>query len=559
MEPDLPARVNSMVTKLKRYWQIADILLKYQFGSIVQRLFPGTYRFRRCKECEVELVTSVYMRMRMALEELGPTFVKFGQIMSTRPDLLPPDLVKELKRLQDQAAPLPFEDIRRVIEEECPDCASAFLSIDEMPLASASISQVHRATLMDGTQVALKVQRPGIIEVIETDILILRSFAERIERYYPEYAVYNLRGIVADFAQQIRRELDFVHDGSNADRLRLNMQNLEKVRVPKIYWDKSTRRILVMEFIEGVRIDRVAEIKALGVDPKEIADRGFYAYMQQIFEDGFFHGDPHPGNLLVSKDGTLSFLDFGIVGVIYPERRFHFIYLLTSMVYLDPELMLKALERLGITIAESDRDQMREEIYRAMLDAEVEAIGQYSFKNMSESLTEILRNYRIIMPQNMMLMLKVIVMVLDVGVTLDPSFNFREKVEPYVRKLGRRENLLDQVLYRASHSFLETIDGVLEMPRTVNKTLRALSAGTIKIDIVDSDILKLQQSLDKASDKLLIGLIVAGVVVGSSLVLNIADIQIPDFVFYFAALVYVAAIVIGLYTIWHVLGVARRR
>jgi ubiquinone biosynthesis protein len=548
-----------MVTKLKRYWQIADILLKYQFGSIVQRLFPGTYRFRRCKECEVELVTSVYMRMRMALEELGPTFVKFGQIMSTRPDLLPPDLVKELKRLQDQAAPLPFEDIRRVIEEECPDCASAFLSIDEMPLASASISQVHRATLMDGTQVALKVQRPGIIEVIETDILILRSFAERIERYYPEYAVYNLRGIVADFAQQIRRELDFVHDGSNADRLRLNMQNLEKVRVPKIYWDKSTRRILVMEFIEGVRIDRVAEIKALGVDPKEIADRGFYAYMQQIFEDGFFHGDPHPGNLLVSKDGTLSFLDFGIVGVIYPERRFHFIYLLTSMVYLDPELMLKALERLGITIAESDRDQMREEIYRAMLDAEVEAIGQYSFKNMSESLTEILRNYRIIMPQNMMLMLKVIVMVLDVGVTLDPSFNFREKVEPYVRKLGRRENLLDQVLYRASHSFLETIDGVLEMPRTVNKTLRALSAGTIKIDIVDSDILKLQQSLDKASDKLLIGLIVAGVVVGSSLVLNIADIQIPDFVFYFAALVYVAAIVIGLYTIWHVLGVARRR
>jgi ubiquinone biosynthesis protein len=407
--------------------------------------------------------------------------------------------------------------------------------------------------------VALKVQRPGIIEVIETDILILRSFAERIERYYPEYAVYNLRGIVADFAQQIRRELDFVHDGSNADRLRLNMQNLEKVRVPKIYWDKSTRRILVMEFIEGVRIDRVAEIKALGVDPKEIADRGFYAYMQQIFEDGFFHGDPHPGNLLVSKDGTLSFLDFGIVGVIYPERRFHFIYLLTSMVYLDPELMLKALERLGITIAESDRDQMREEIYRAMLDAEVEAIGQYSFKNMSESLTEILRNYRIIMPQNMMLMLKVIVMVLDVGVTLDPSFNFREKVEPYVRKLGRRENLLDQVLYRASHSFLETIDGVLEMPRTVNKTLRALSAGTIEIDIVDSDILKLQQSLDKASDKLLIGLIVAGVVVGSSLVLNIADIQIPDFVFYFAALVYVAAIVIGLYTIWHVLGVARRR
>ncbi|HON81191.1 MAG TPA: AarF/UbiB family protein [Methanoregulaceae archaeon] len=558
MEPDLPASVYFMVTKLKRYWQIADILLKYEFGSIVQRLFPGTYRFRRCKECEVEPVTSVYMRMRMALEELGPTFIKFGQIMSTRPDLLPPDLIAELKKLQDQVAPLPFDDILAVIRDECPDFSSAFLTIDEKPIASASIAQVHQSTLKNGTQVALKVQRPGIAEVIETDILILKSFAKRIERYYPEYAVYNPQGIVADFARQIHKELDFIHDGKNAARLRVNMQNLEKVRVPKIYWDHSTRRLLVMEYIEGVRIDHVGEIKAFGVDPKEIADRGFYAYMQQIFEDGFFHGDPHPGNLLVSKDGTLSFLDFGIVGVIYPERRFHFIHLLMSMMYLDPELMLKALERLGITIAESDRDELREEIYRAMLESEGESVGQYNFKSMSEGLTEILRNYRITMPQNMMLMLKVMVMVLDVGVTLDPSFNFREKAEPYVRKLGRRDNLLDQILYRASHSFFETIDGVFEMPRTVNKTLRALSTGTVKIDIADSDIFKLQQSLDKTSDKILIGLIVAGVVVGSSLVLNVADIRIPDFVFYLAALAYVVAIVIGLYTIWHVMGVARR-
>jgi ubiquinone biosynthesis protein len=548
-----------MVTKYRRYWQIGDVLIKYEFGSIVQRLFPGTYRFRRCKECEVETVASVYERMRLAIEELGPTFVKFGQIMSTRQDLLPPELIQELKKLQDQVAPLPFSEIRKVIEAACPDHDACFLSIEETPLASASIAQVHRATLKDGTPVALKVQRPGIKDIIETDILILESFAERVERYYPEYAVYNPTGIVADFASQIRKELDFVHDGRNADRLRQNMQNLEKIRVPKISWEYSSRHLLVMEFIDGVRIDHVGEIKAFGIDPKEIADRGFYAYMQQIFEDGFFHGDPHPGNLLVSKDGTLSFLDFGIVGVIYPERRFYFIHLLTAMIYRDPELMIKALEHLGITIDESDRDELREEIYRAMLDAEGAAIGQFSFRNMSEGLTETLRNYRITMPQSMMLMLKVMVMVLDVGVTLDPSFNFGEKVEPYVRKLGHRENVLNQVLYRASHSLLETIDGIFEMPRTVNRTLRALSTGTIKIDIVDSDILKLQQSLDKTSDKLLIGLIVAGVVVGSSLVLNVSDVKIPPFVFYLAALAYVVAIVIGLYTIWHVMAVARKR
>ena len=548
-----------MVTKYRRYWQIGDILIKYEFGSIVQKLFPGTYRFRRCKECEVESVASTYERMRRAIEELGPTFVKFGQIMSTRPDILPLELITELKKLQDQVAPLPFSEIRKVIEAECPDHDACFLSIEEVPVASASIAQVHRATLKDGTPVALKIQRPGIRDVIETDIVILESFAERVERYYPQYKVYNPRGIIADFAVQIRKELDFLRDGRNADRLRSNMQGLEKIRVPQIYWEYSTRRILVMEFIEGVRVDHVEEIKAFGVDPKEIADRGFNAYMQQIFEDGFFHGDPHPGNLLVSKDGTLSFLDFGIVGVIYPERRFSFVHLLSAMVYQDPELMIKALEHLGISIPENQRDDFREDIYLAMLDSEGASIGQYSFITMSQGLTETLRHYQIVMPQNLMLMLKVMVMVLDVGVTLEPSFNFAEKAEPYVRKIGRRENVLDQILYRASHSLVETIDGIFEMPRTVNKTLRALSTGTIKIDIVESDILKLQQSLDTTSDKLLIGLIVAGVVVGSSLVLQVSDIKLPPFVFYLAALAYVVAIIIGLYTIYHVMAVARKR
>jgi len=542
-----------MVTKFRRYWQIGDILIKYQFGSIVQKLFPGTYRFRRCRECDIESVTSVYQRMRMAIEELGPAFVKFGQILSTRGDLLPSELIEELKILQDHNAPLPFSEIRAVIERECPDHQRCFLDIEETPLASASIAQVHRAKLPDGTPVVLKVQRPGIKDVIETDILILESFAARIDYYYPQYAVYNPQGIVRDFAVQIRQELDFIHDGKNADRLRVNMQDLEKIRVPKIFWEQSTRNLLVMEYIEGVRIDHVDEIRALGIDPEEIAARGFSAYMQQIFEDGFFHGDPHPGNLLVSKDGTITFLDFGIVGIIYPERRFYFTHLLVAMMQRDPELMIKALEHLGVSIDENQRDTFRDDLYRAMLDAEGSSIGEYSFEQMSGGLMDILRKYHIQVPQNLMLMLKVIIMVLDVGVTLDPKFNFGEKAEPYVRNLAKRETLIDQFLYRASHSLLETADGILEMPRSINKTLRQLSTGTIKIDIVDSDILRLQQSLDRTSDKILIGLIVAGVVVGSSLVITVAEVRIPDFVFYLAALAYVVAIVIGLYTIYHVM------
>jgi ubiquinone biosynthesis protein len=223
------------------------------------------------------------------------------------------------------------------------------------------------------------------------------------------------------------------------------------------------------------------------------------------------------------------------------------------MMQRDPELMIKALEHLGISIDENRRDSLRDDLYRGMLDAEGSSIGQYSFERMSQGLTDTLRKYHIMMPQNLMLMLKVIIMVLDVGVTLDPKFNFGEKAEPYVRKLAKRENLIDQYLYRASHTLLETADAVLETPRMVNKTLRQLSTGTIKIDIVDSDILRLQQSLDRTSDKILIGLIVAGVVVGSSLVITVADVRIPDFVFYLAALAYVVAIIIGLYTIYHIM------
>jgi len=548
-----------MVTKFRRYWQIADILVKYQFGSIVQRLFPGSYRFRRCKECDIESVSSVYQRMRMAIEELGPTFVKLGQILSTRGDLLPPELIEELKILQDHNAPLPFSDIKAVIERECPDYKNCFAEIDEIPLASASIAQVHRAKLSDGTPVALKVQRPGIKDIIEMDILILESLASRVEYYYPDYAVYNPKGIVSDFASQIRLELDFVHDGRNADRLRFNMQDQEKIRVPKIFWEQSTRNLLVMEYIEGVRIDHVDEIRAMEIDPRELAERGFYAYMQQIFEDGFFHGDPHPGNLLVSKDGTINFLDFGIVGIIYPERRFYFIHLFVAMMHMDPELMIKALEHLGVSIEESRREQLRDEIYRAMLHAEGASIGQFSFEQMSRELADALRKHHIRMPQNLMLMLKVIIMVLDIGVTLDPKFNFWEKAEPYIKQLSKKEYFIDPYLHRAGHSLLETVDGMLEMPRVINKTLRQLSTGSIKIDLVDTDILRLQQSLDRTADTVLIGLIIAGVVIGSSLVLTVADVSIPDFVFYLAALAYVIAIVIGLYALYHVVFGLRKR
>ena len=509
-----------MVTRIRRYAQIVDVLSQYGFGIGLEKIFPGKARFRLPTTGKASETSTVYERIRLALEDLGPTFVKFGQIMSTRTELLPPEMIEQLKKLQDHAKPIPFSQIMEVIKENCPDCEEWLSEIEETPVASASIGQVHRAVLRDGTVVAIKIQRPGIGELIETDIGILQSMAERIETVFPETRLYNPSGMVDDFAHQIVKELDFTRDARNADRMARNFRDVPGIRFPKIFWEFSSPHLLVMEFIEGVRIDDREAIMEMGLDPHEIGVRGFHAYLKMIFEDGFFHGDPHPGNLLVTKAGDIVFLDFGIVGILRPEKRQNFINLLFALSTDDIELMIRSLEGFGITIAEEDREALRDDLYIMMHDfgsGDVE-MGQMNFSLVVTELTESMRRYQLKVPMNLMLLLKVLMMVLDVGVQLDPKFNFSKEVTPYLMKLADTNTLSAGYIKRASMSLLEGADALLDMPRNLNLMLRRLSTGTFKLEIVETDIEKVQMALDKASDKLMIGMVVAALVVGSSLV-----------------------------------------
>jgi ubiquinone biosynthesis protein len=542
-----------MMSKFKRYGQIADVLVKHGLGVFVQQLFPGVHRFRRCKTCPIESVSTVSEWIRLAIEELGPTFIKFGQIMSTRREMLPSQLIEELTKLQDRANPLPFDQIKSVIEKECPSHQDYFREIEVAPIASASLAQVHRGWLKDGTPVALKVQRPGIEDIIETDLLILASLAVRMEQVYPDIRAYNPTGMVDDFSHQIRKELDFALDGKNADILRKNMRDLEGVKIPRIYWEYSGPHLLVMEYIEGVRVDDVTAIREQGIDPRIVASRGFNAYLKQIFEDGFFHGDPHPGNLLVTNDGTLVFLDFGIVGIIRPERRFMFIRLLRSIVDQDPLLMIKALEGLGVTIREQDRDRLRDDIYTALIQSQGEQIGEIRFQEMAFNFSETLRRYRLKVPMNLMLMLKVLVMALDEGVKLDPEFDFSKEARPFVEEISTPGSILEQFKYLGGHTLVEAMDGFFELPRNVNKTLQQLSTGVFKIDILESDIKKFSIALDRTSDRILVGLVIAAIVVGSSLILLSSSVSLPPFVIYLAAVGYIVAILIGFFAVYEVL------
>jgi ubiquinone biosynthesis protein len=366
--------------------------------------------------------------------------------------------------------------------------------------------------------------------------------------------MYNPVGMVDDFAHQIVKELDFTRDARNAERMARNFRDVPGIRFPKIYWEYTSPKVMAMEFIEGVRIDDPEAITAMGLDPHAIGVRGFQAYLKMIFEDGFFHGDPHPGNLLVTKEGDIVFLDFGIVGILRPEKRQNFINLLYALVNDDIELMLRSLEGFGIVIAEEDREALRDDLYIMMHDfGGGDEVGQLNFRLVVTELTEAMRRYRLKVPMNLMLLLKVFMMVLDIGLRLDPKFNFGKEVTPYLTKLADAGNLSAAYIKRASTSLLEAADALFDMPRNLNLMLRRLSTGTFKLEIVETDIQKLQMALDKASDKLMIGLVVASLVIGSSLVLLSHPLSLPDSIYWVAIFGYTMAVLVGFYAIYHVI------
>jgi ubiquinone biosynthesis protein len=539
-----------MVSRFRRYRQITDVLVKYGFGIAIQELTPGIWRWRFYQKYFPEK-RPVYERIRLAIEELGPTFVKFGQIASTRTELLPPELITELHKLQDQVAPLPFSQIRPVIDEYCGCIGDVYSRIDEEPIGSASLSIVYRGELKDGTRVAIKVQRPGIGEVIEKDLVILQSMAKRVEAGFPDLRVYNPTGMVEDFAAQIRKELDFVRDGKNAERLAHNMKGIPGVRCPKIFWEYSGARLLVMEYVEGVRIDDVEGIRKVGHFPREIARTGFHAYMKQIFEDGFFHGDPHPGNLIVTAKGDIVFLDFGIMGIIRPEKRFIFANLIGAILENDVEVLIRSLEQLGIQVKPDQVESLRDDLYMALMDYNQIQLKEVNVSQLVQELTAVMRRYSMRVPMNLMLMLKVIMMVADIGMVLDPEFRFSSYMEPYMDELDETAIVSEEFGRRARHAATAALEGLFELPASMNSILKRFSTGSIRFEVAERDVHQFQHIIDRATDRILAGFIIASLVIGSSVVIFASRQEIGGFVLLLAYSGFIAAVFMGILALYY--------
>lgn len=306
--------------RVRRCREIAAVFAKHGFGLLLERL--GIYRYLKMKRDRSDAGAamdnagvSAGERLRATLEELGPAFVKLGQILSTRPDILPEDVISELQKLQDSVKPFPFSEAKQLIEAEFGDrLENIYREFEEEPTAAASISQVYRARLITGKPVAVKVQRPGIEKIIGLDLDILKDLARLIDRHTSYGDLYDCTGMVAEFEDTIKKELDFTKEGENADIFRKNFSRDQGIAVPKVRWIYTTERVLTMEYIDGIRIDDLDALDRAGIDRKKLAEKLAASVCNQILRDGFFHADPHPGNIRVTPDGTIVFLDFGMVG-----------------------------------------------------------------------------------------------------------------------------------------------------------------------------------------------------------------------------------------------------
>jgi len=511
---------------VKRYNAIVHVLIRHGFGYLVDRFGHRPFYSIRGKitgpVAERLRLLSEAERLRLAFEELGPTFIKFGQILSTRHDLLPEEYIKELSRLQDSVPPFESNKVKSAVEKELgKNIENLFLTFDHEPLAAASIGQVHRARLHSNEEVVVKVMRPGVEEIIETDLFILMSMAKFAEKHIKEIKFFNPVGFVDDFGRVIRQELDYTHEAQNADRFYFNFRESPTVRIPKIYWKYTTKRIMTQEYMEGTRILDLDKIEAMGLDPKTISINISNAYLKMIFEDGFYHADPHPGNLLVSKDGIIIFLDFGMAGHVDPLLRDNLANLIFAMQKDDLDLLSETLAEIGlISDAGTESQQLKvklEEFINQYYSLDVKFFDPTMFLR---DLIDVLIKSGGKIPTNIMLLSKTLMLRDEISRKLDPEHNFAELTEPFIRKMVERQTSASYILNEASQTILDFSRLIRRLPRRLNHILSRTEKGALRFELQHLGLEDMIEELDIVSNRLAFSIIISGLIVGSSLIIG---------------------------------------
>jgi ubiquinone biosynthesis protein len=549
---------------LVRYRRIANSVVKHGFGHLLaqiglSKLLPSV---RRARKEEPELLSfSRSRRLRLLLEELGPTFVKFGQLISTRPDLLPRDIVEEMSHLQDNVPALPYTEAETILERELKrPLPEIFCHIEPQAHAAASVAQVHRATLHNGEQVVIKIRRPGIVEQMNTDLEILLDMAKLTERHTSWGRVYRVREVILELQRAVREELDFLTEAENADQFRANFNARHDIVIPRIYWDYTTSAVLTMEMMYGTKLNEPAVLAAAGHDPSLIARLLIDATYLQIFRHGLFHADPHPGNLAVSADGRLIFMDFGIVGRIKGERRRQFILFLLGMVSRSSRQIVRSLSDMGMLSHRLDRKALRRDVEHLMdkyLDVPLHKI------QLGKAVREIFSlsfEHNIRIPSEFTMLGKTIMTLEGVIEKLDAELKLIELLKPYASRLLRERYSPLSLKETISEQFFEVHDFLISLPRRLSEVFDRFEADGLPVQLSYPDLDKAFNHIDRMGNRitfsivlLSFSIIMAGLIIGSGLAASVTG----ELMLWRLPVLEIGFIIAGFMVVWLLLAILR--
>ncbi|KLU64596.1 putative protein kinase UbiB [Desulfosporosinus acididurans] len=498
--------IGKRIRHLKRYRDVAKVLARHGFGFFVEEI--GLIHMlslpkRLFTDWEDIDPMSMGERVRQVLEELGPAYIKIGQIASTRADIFPEEIIEELEKLQDNVPPFSFQEVHRIIEEELGSPVEEIFSMfEKTAVAAASIGQVHLAQLRTGEKVAVKVQRPNIKDLIDTDLEILLDLATLAEHRMVRMERLQLRDVVEEFAKSLRNELDYTIEARNAEKIAKQFKDDSNIHIPGIFWDYSTSKVLTMEYVEGLKLNLYDEIDAKGYKRKEIADRLVKALFHQVLIEGFFHGDPHPGNIFILEGGEISFIDFGMVGRLTQEMKNNFASMVIAMMRQNTESMIQAILRIGIVpddvnlpLLSKDVDDLREKY----MDVPMSRI---SLGKAIGDLLGVAYRHQIRIPADFTLLAKCLLLLEGIVEKLDPQLSIMDMAKPFGVRLLKERYHPKTIAGRVWHNISDFSELLVDLPKQMKVLMRDVLRGRIHLDIGIPELDVFLRRIDRISNQI---------------------------------------------------------
>ena len=519
-------KIGQKIRDIRRLNQILRILTKHGFGFAIQQLHlnehaigRGIIKTRMLRRF-TEPPESRAVRLRKVLEELGPTFIKLGQTLSVRPDLVPLDLCYELSKLQDRVPPFGYEDVKKQIKESFgsyPD--KIFASFDPVPFAAASLGQAHRARLKTGENVVVKVQRPDMRKMIETDVDILYTLAQLANRYMHDIKIFDPISIVDEFSRVITKEIDFTYEAHNIDKFCKNFKESTTVQIPRVFWEYTKHKLITTEEITGIRMSDYLNQPHSDEEKKAVAANGADAILQQIFIDGFFHADPHPGNLFILPDNAAAFVDFGIVGRLDEDTRDVVVNLLIAISTKNINGIIKALEMLGSVVEEHSLRDFKHDISDFVERFYDIPLKQIEISTILPQAVELMTRHKLKIPPQFHVMIKALATMDGVARQLDPDFNTIAHTRPFVERLVRERHDPKRIFKDVAIYSSELLDILKVIPKDTYEIIKKIKKGTLKIEFEHQGLSKFIAEMDKSSNRISFSLVISALIIGSSLII----------------------------------------